>query len=66
MEKICINCKWWNGHITEGIYRYNICNNTAFDNKEYPPNGIAADDEDYVVLTGPKFGCIHYESKPTS
>lgn len=67
----CDTCKWWSvvKFESEPIYakpyeagELHLCNNPKLES--YTEDGLSVEtDSPSAILTGGKFGCIHWESK---
>lgn len=67
----CKDCKWWECVKVHGKTRimmvWGDCTNmklqTAFDALTWPSDGLNASDYIQAPVTGPEFGCVHWEQK---
>ena len=66
MEKICKNCKWWDGPVSKSAVRpYDFGDCLLFevvheDDSNFGDNMIEFTEYLYI---GQNFGCIHFEAK---
>jgi hypothetical protein len=65
MESRCKNCIFW-GEPVEGA-NYRKCSSPkivrGYGDVDVPDDGAnVEDDEGWGIMTGPDFGCIHFES----
>lgn len=68
MKKVCKNCAFWNMDLEDGSnYRECVIARSIRIMDDSPRNGfrIIGDHEgDADIVTGPEFGCVHWEEKP--
>lgn len=62
----CKMCKWWTGPHGHGGHwdKHGDCTQEKVNGDAKLDGMHAGDIADYPLMTGPDFGCIHWEAKP--
>lgn len=57
----CVTCARWDNK--EGSGRYGTCEHTKCNDDDYPTDGMMVEFSAHAIVTGPEFGCVHWEKK---